>query len=691
MKIPANKKSLKRPAQGFVLLLIVLTMLAIAGVVFLNGVGTSLSGSQRQVAQAQAANDVLMAAKAALLGYVVQTADGLGGRLGNLPMPDILNAAGSAIQYDGYGDGPLANKCLASNVPNGVPGVISGTSAPANFQRCIGKFPWLDFNLDIGNPATNDPVGQVPWLAISGNLNAWDTCLPKLNSDALNWPFAASSSCPSAPNTIPYPWLKVIDQNGVINDRVVAVLIMPGPPIETEGRTQSRLAPHPNISEYLDAISLPLGCVSSCTGTYDNADLSNVFVQIPLGTKYPTNAENAALAGQIVKFNDVLVYITIDELMPYLEKRVLSEMSAAVKDSKSKTGTYPWAAAFSNPTDYSNSKFMTTPGTPFGLFPFFESSNHTPYQSNFDWKINSVSPPGKVCVPVQASPNRFVDINQHLKADFYLGGNNFGSASGASSTCEWNEIPTVTKDASLICNYSDTSSLPNKSFILYTNSACTTIASGGLPISPKSYTVSRTVTAIIDAKCRVNVIPPLPNPLNKLTTSYQPADNIYAQRLTWACANVKSGVFTVTGSDTITVAMPPPMPVGTFSEDGVGKNVTVSNLRYQPIMPTWFYNNDWYLTAFYAVAPSKAPSPVTPCGITTQLSAGANSGGDAIVMLAGSRLPNLPAVPTQMRPSPSLDQYLESPNLTAGTNCVFSPSGITTTPTSNDQVLVISP
>ena len=50
MKIPANGKRLKRPAQGFVLLLIVLTMLAIAGVVFLNGVGTSLSGSQRQVA-----------------------------------------------------------------------------------------------------------------------------------------------------------------------------------------------------------------------------------------------------------------------------------------------------------------------------------------------------------------------------------------------------------------------------------------------------------------------------------------------------------------------------------------------------------------------------------------------------------------------------------------------------------------
>lgn len=326
--MPANGKRPKRPAQGFVLLLIVLTMLAIAGVVLLNGIGSALSGTQRQIAQAKAASDVLMAAKAALLGYVVQTANrGSGYRLGNLLTPDILDKTGAQIRYDGYGDGNgdvnASNKCL-SIAANGIPGVSPSTTSRSSTQRCLGKFPWRDLNLDVGNPDPNDPVGQVPWLAISANLNYGDNCLVTLNSGTVNWPVSASANCPAPANTLPYPWLTVIDQYGKTVPNVAAVLIMPGPPIETEGRTQSRAATYPNVSEYLDAISLPLGCVSSCTGTYDNANLSNVFVQIPLGTKYPTNAENTALAGQLVKFNDVLVYITIDELMPYLMRPFVS-------------------------------------------------------------------------------------------------------------------------------------------------------------------------------------------------------------------------------------------------------------------------------------------------------------------------------------------------------------------------------
>jgi len=669
MKMPANKKSLKRPAQGFVLLLIVLTMLAIAGVVFLNGVGTSLSGSQRQVAQAQAANDVLVAAKAALLGYVVQTTDGGGGfRLGNLPMPDALNTAGNAIQYDGMQD----TKCLSTGL-NGLNGITPGASLQSA-QRCLGKFPWRDFNLDVGNPDPNDPTGQVPWLAISSNLNVLDKCLDKLNSDTLNWSLSNSNNCPTTANPtpnslLPYPWLTVVDQYGKTVSNVAAVLIMPGPPIETGSRTQSRLATYPNVTDYLDAISLPLGCVSSCTGTYDNADLSNVFVQIPLGTKYPTNAENASLAGQPIKFNDVLVYITINELMPYIERRVLSEMSAAVKDSKSKTTTYPWAVAFSSPVSYSN--FMSLPGTQFGLFPFFNSSVPSSYQTDFNWEVKSVPALTKSCQQVQFSPNRFVDMNQNLRADYYSGTINQGSASGALSTCLWYG------NTGLSCKYTPGNVTSSKSFTLYSNSSCTTIASG----SPATYAVTRSVSVIADPLCA---------PANLAPTVYQPANATNPQRLEWQCSLVKPGagsVFTVNAGDTI--ASPPVS--SSFSINGVSKPVKVSNMRYQPIMPTWFYNNDWYLTAFYAVAPSKAPSPVTPCGITTQLSAGANSGGDAIVMLAGSRLPNLPAAPTQIRPSASLYQYLEEPNLSAGTSCAFSASRMTTTSTSNDQVLVISP
>ena len=324
---------------------------------------------------------------------------------------------------------------------------------------------------------------------------------------------------------------------------------------------------------------------------------------------------------------------------------------------------------------------MSTPSTPFGLLPFFNASSHTAYQTNFNWQFSTVSALPKSCVRVQSGPNRYVDINQNLRTDFYSGTTNLGSASGSTSTCEWDPVP-VTGSAVLNCDYTYSSVSPNnKSFILYSNSACTVVAASG---SPKVFNVSRTVNVGIHPTCTV--------PLTSI--SYQSADSSHPQRFTWTCPSLSAGsVFTSTGNDSIAIPISPFTRVGTFNVSGAvtGKSLSVNNLRYQPLMPDWFEKNDWYLTAFYAVAPSKAPSPVTPCGITTQLSAGANSGGDAIVMLAGSRLPNLPAAPTQIRPSASLDQYLESPNLTAGTSCAFSASRITTTSTSNDQVLVISP
>ena len=669
MKIPANKKSLKRPAQGFVLLLIVLTMLAIAGVVFLNGVGTSLSGSQRQVAQAQAANDVLMAAKAALLGYVLQgTVGGSGYRLGNLPIPDILNKAGTQIKYDGYGDGNsdtnASNKCLA-NVANGIPGVATDTSSLQLTQRCLGKFPWRDFNLDVGNPDTNDPTGQVPWLAISSNLNYWNKCLATLNSDTVNWAVSGGNSCPATANKLPYPWMSVVDQYGKTVSNVAAVLIMPGPPIETGSRTQSRLTTYPNVTDYLDAISLPLGCVSSCTGTYDNANLSNVFVQIPLGTKYPTNAENASLAGQPIQFNDVLVYITIDELMPYLERRVLSEMKSAITNFYNTTGIgkYPWMAPFTSPTNIS--AFKSTVNSTFGLFPFtvIPSGGTAPSVStDFDWSIPSAALTKK-CVDIGGG--RYVDTRQFLLSLYKT-----GSASGANPTCAWQ----VNGPSAVTCDYTNlTPSSSTQTFARYTSASCSTLsgATSTRVIKPTSITVA------IGATC--NSLP---------TVTYAAASASDFSRWNWQCSSVNSGtafyidvaysLFT-TGGAAISGTSE------TARINAANKPAFVNKMRYQPLMPYWFYSNEWYLSAFAAVAPANAPVLVTPCGSVNKLTSGSTGNVAFLAILAGGRLPS------QTRPGTVVSDYLEGSNLTANTNCVFTSSGMTTTSTLNDQVLIVAP
>ena len=394
MKTPTHSGKLKRSAQGFVLLLIVLSMLAIGAVVFLNGVATSTIAN-RQLQQFIAGSDTLQAAKQALIGYAVNPpASMLNIRPGMLPVPDSL-ANGN---YDGQAD----SQCLGNTV-NGLPGVGSTST----IKRCLGKIPWKDLGLDIDfGQETHDPLGKVPWLAISANLASYDACLAVLNSDIANLSSPASASCSPGtwpypqPVILPHPWLSVYDQNGsLLSDKVAAVLILPGPPLTTETHNQSRTSVNPgNPSDYLDNINLPLGCTSGCT-TYDNAGLNNKFVVIPPGTRYPSNAANTALQNQLVPFNDTLVYITIDELMYYFERRVIGEMSKAMRSFKTNIVTgftsYPWLQPLSASFVDSASLYSQI-NTTFGAFPFLMeyvagSSNHPTYRTDFSWSVSGAT------------------------------------------------------------------------------------------------------------------------------------------------------------------------------------------------------------------------------------------------------------------------------------------------------------
>ena len=89
---------------------------------------------------------------------------------------------------------------------------------------------------------------------------------------------------------------------------------------------------------------------------------------------------------------------------------------------------------------------------------------------------------------------------------------------------------------------------------------------------------------------------------------------------------------------------------------------------------------------FRSVAPSKAPSAVTPCGTMQLLAAGTNANVDAIVLLAGAKLAGQAA-----RPSAAIADYLEAPNVTAGTTCLFSTPGTTVNDSFDDQLVVVAP
>ena len=138
------------------------------------------------------------------------------------------------------------------------------------------------------------------------------------------------------------------------------------------------------------------------------------------------------------------------------------------------------------------------------------------------------------------------------------------------------------------------------------------------------------------------------------------------------------------------------LPITTAVSSAGGAQIfSVTGMNYHPIMPEWFFQNGWYLSAFAALAPTGGIAPTTPspnpCGTATTLITGTGNSANAIVMLAGASLPVLPAMATQARPSAAISNYLEAPNKDGGTTCMFSTPNAAVTANSNDQIFIVSP
>ena len=683
--------NLKHRLHGFVLLLILLTILVIGGVSVLALIASRSSSQARTAESAQRSAAVLNDAKAALLAYVIQRTDGgLGTRLGSLPTPDIVDATGNAIQYDGttilpvpplpgVNSSDLTHRCLSSATSTGFPAVLPGTMATSPNQRCLGKFPWRDLELNLGNADANDPLGYVPWLAISANLHHWDNCLKRVNSDLANWPAAGGTTCPSADNTLPYPWLTVVDATGAVlldkngaPQKIAAVLIAPGAPIQTFGRNQNRTPAAPGFpADYLDAIELPLGCSTACTVTFDNANLSNTFIQIPPGTHYPANAQNTKLAGTpIATFNDQLVYVTVDEIVEALEQRVLAEMKSSLLAFKDKVATpsglmgMPAAAPFSTPIN--DSVNASSKGKLVGLFPFMSDRGTkvglpTGQATDFAWKIDNFPSVAPECRKVDVTPTRWADLSRVEPTMLEGAGSGVGIWRGSKAILVSGTM-TFTK-----------------TFLQWdTKADCEAGGSVGTR-PPANYFVSREI--LLDIECGTT-----PN-LSYYATSTVLLQT-YAQNYRWACGSVNPIGASVKFVDTVT---PPPSsgiiaPQASYTLKP-GGNVELSNLRYQPIMPAWFFDNEWYKTAFYAVGRDALAQTSTDCGAATSLTVGMRTGIASVALLASKGLASPPAARPSMPPA----DYLEGLNATAASDCKFEDPSRAKSATFNDRIMVVSP
>lgn len=299
----------------------------------------ALSKATLQTARNEKSSDMLALSKEILVGYAVNGTGG-GQRPGDLPYPDRLLASETPSNYDGNTDS--CPTLQTAPTPTG----------------CLGRLPWsTPLFLSMTSPSENDPTGLMPWYAVSANMV--DPAGVTMNSELLN--------------TAPHTWLTVRDMKGnVLSNRVAFILAIPGPVLPGLSRPLSTSQGGPGLmgaNQYLDSITVPATCTAPCVpGTYSNADADDSFI---MGDEHrwiddPSNPGHQ-IEDASYNFNDKLIYVTIDELMPLIEKRIAREVKncldsyAAVSANK-----YPWAAPISPLayTSVTNTKFGRIPDVP---------------------------------------------------------------------------------------------------------------------------------------------------------------------------------------------------------------------------------------------------------------------------------------------------------------------------------------
>lgn len=236
-------------------------------------------------------------------------------------------------------------------------------------SHLIGKLPLLsDVNCVVPQVGVSidgrDATGERLWYSVSINLVRM--------SDASATPVIN----PSIINSPTQPWFVVRDRNGtVMSDRVAAVIIAPGAPTGAQDRSGGIA----NANQYLDKIVMADNTPYQNYGYQDPA--TNPIQEFIIGDDFRTVAKNdPTYKNQTIEpyyYNDKLVYITIDELMYALEKRVLEQSKDALSKFKATNGFYPFAADLGFYTSPNPNQNQCVNGNLRGLLPVNLPSTHT--------------------------------------------------------------------------------------------------------------------------------------------------------------------------------------------------------------------------------------------------------------------------------------------------------------------------
>ena len=653
--------------RGVILLLIVLSMLAIVGVMFLSAL--SQSSGQRAIVQQVSGAQTLVAAKQTLIGYAVaRVLPVTNGRIGRLPQPDTLTDG----NYDGNSDN---TSCLDGNAVNGMPALVLVAAQVANL-RCMGRLPWNDLGLAIDGASDRDVLGVVPWYAVSPNFSdptaGAGECVTILN--AVTMPGSpATFSCPTSTGPA-WPWIKVCDSTGrILSSRVAFVLILPGEAITTTGRMQQRTTTvtgsnpngYGNPGDFLDALPKPAGWSSLAPGercsSFDNANLSGEFI----------------VAERSSSFNDQVIYVTVDELMIEVERRVAASVREAIIAHKTLTGGYPWLAPLTNPTAVSTAT-LAVPGTLSGLIPFATPPSETSqkFLTELAWSISGGS--DTYALPATSSPTFFcyngtyqcrLRTTANLAVPRTITTTAFdalkiSSISTPSASCSYT-FDTITKTVNCDAyNYVQPTTVSYR----VDRRPCTTAYSAGTCSGTRVFIAnySGIQTRSISVAFTFSGSPAPPVASTASTTARRTVTSSNATALTNILATQDSWTPGVPGAAPFDVSSGPFL---SWSANTAGTGTVALTFRVLPELPSWYFTQKWYEQIYGAISTDSTPASGTSASCSSNcFSSGTRPGLDAIVISAG------PQIGSQNRyvASPTVADFLEAPNSTGASTRSFA-------------------
>lgn len=289
-------------------LMIILALILLA---FTASLATYLPNVNRDAKTANANAAVLAQAKAALIAYAVSA-----GRKDNNPC--------SGTNCERPGDLPCPDMTAddvnwgQEGVPAPPPQIRCGNSGATGQTNRLGRLPWKTLDLP---PDLRDASGNRLWYAVSTNFKGQSRSAP-LNSDTFGTitirnPNGNVVNNGSNPSNIP--------------SGVIAVIIAPGDAIKRQdGHQQNRANNAAN--EYLDIATL--NGITEDNANFVDGSATNGFIQGPIKDA----------SGKIIS-NDQMVFITYEDLMPLIERRIAGEVLRAVADMQ-----YPNPASFNDTT-----------------------------------------------------------------------------------------------------------------------------------------------------------------------------------------------------------------------------------------------------------------------------------------------------------------------------------------------------